>query len=179
MTQGYLLVEYLAEGRLRLGRALAQKAQADRFDTTPSEASPSAADAVTKTVDENTVAAARMHSAESSQDIAKRLLIAFGGSGPLHATRVARCAGVQRVLIPTGPGAGSALGFLHAPVSFETIRSCYMTLSDFHAAPINKVFREMQSEAEQVVRTDASDAALLARCVAIVRYKGQRHEIDI
>jgi hypothetical protein len=58
-----------------------------------------------------------------------RTMIAFGGNGPLHATRVARRAGVSRIVIPRDPGVGSAVGFLHAPVSFEIVRSRYATLA--------------------------------------------------
>ena len=35
-------------------------------------------------------AAGRMHAVESGKDLGARLMIAFGGNGPLHATRVAR-----------------------------------------------------------------------------------------
>ena len=45
-------------------------------------------------VDENMAAAARMHAVESGKDLGRRTMIAFGGNGPLHATRLARRAGL-------------------------------------------------------------------------------------
>ena len=55
-----------------------------------------AAHGVSEIVDENMAAAGRMHAVESGKDLGTRLMIAFGGNGPLHATRVARRAGIHR-----------------------------------------------------------------------------------
>ena len=87
-----------------------------------------AADGVSRIVDENMSSAGRIHAVESGKDLESRTMIAFGGNGPLHATRVARSAGVRRIVVPANPGAGSALGFLFAPVSFEIVRSHYSFL---------------------------------------------------
>ena len=48
-----------------------------------------AAFAVSEIVDESMASAGRMHAVESGKDLSNRLMIAFGGNGPLHATRVA------------------------------------------------------------------------------------------
>jgi N-methylhydantoinase A len=95
---------------------------------------------VSEIVDENMAAAGRMHAVESGKDLAARVMIAFGGNGPLHATRVARRAQVDRIVVPRNPGVGSALGFLYAPVSFETIRSRYATLETLDVAGLNAFF---------------------------------------
>jgi N-methylhydantoinase A len=54
-------------------------------------------------------------------------MIAFGGNGPLHATRVARRAQVSHP-DPARSRGRIGGGFLFAPVSFEIIRSRYATL---------------------------------------------------
>jgi hypothetical protein len=82
-----------------------------------------------------------MHAVESGKDLVPRTMIAFGGNGPLHATRVARRAGVRRIVIPNDPGVGSAVGFLHAPVSFEIVRSRYATLDALDIPGLNAFFR--------------------------------------
>ena len=106
-------------------------------------------------------------------------MIAFGGNGPLHATRVARRAQVDRVLIPRDPGVGSAVGFLLAPVSFEIIRSRYETLTSLDTGGLNKFFDAMLSEAEAVVLAGAPHGELLQRRTAFMRYHGQGHEVEI
>jgi N-methylhydantoinase A len=116
---------------------------------------------------------------ESGKDLTDRTMIAFGGNGPIHATRVARRAGVGRILIPPDPGVGSAMGFLYAPVSFEIVRSCYTTLDGLDPGPINGLFAAMIGEAEDVVRAGASEGELVRRRSAFMRYHGQGHEIEI
>ena len=106
-------------------------------------------------------------------------MIAFGGNGPLHATRVARRAQVDQILIPRDPGVGSAVGFLYAPVSFEIIRSRYSTLEGLDVAGLVAFFAQMQAEAEAVVHAGAPGQPLRHRRVAFMRYHGQGHEIEI
>lgn len=138
-----------------------------------------AAFGVSEIVDENMAGAARMHAVESGKDLGARVMIAFGGNGPLHATRVARRAQVDRILIPRNPGVGSAVGFLYAPVSFEIIRSRYVTLETLDPVRITALFDEMIVEAEAVVRAGASEGRLARRRLAFMRYHGQGHEIEI
>ena len=124
-------------------------------------------------------AAGRMHAVESGKDLSARLMIAFGGNGPLHATRVARRAHVNRILIPRDPGVGSAVGFLFAPVSFEIIRSRYATLETLDLDGLNTFFDAMIEEAQAVVRAGAPQGRLTRRRHAFMRYHGQGHEIEI
>ena len=120
-----------------------------------------------------------MHAVESGKDLTARLMIAFGGNGPLHATRVARRAQVDRILIPRDPGVGSAVGFLYAPVSFEIVRSRYAMLETLDLDGLNAFFAEMIAEAETVVRAGAPTGDLIRRRQAFMRYQGQGHEIDV
>jgi N-methylhydantoinase A len=46
-------------------------------------------------------------------------LVAFGGSGPVHATSIARELGIKQVLIPPNPGVFSAVGLLRARLEFH------------------------------------------------------------
>jgi N-methylhydantoinase A len=120
-----------------------------------------------------------MHAVESGKDLGQRAMIAFGGNGPLHATRVARRAGIRKIIVPPDPGVGSAVGFLFAPVSFEIVRSRYALLDELDVADINKLFDALISEAIQVVRQGAREAELVCRRTAFMRYRGQGHEIEI
>jgi len=123
--------------------------------------------------------AGRMHAVESGKDLNTRLMIAFGGNGPLHATRVARRAQVDRIVIPRDPGVGSAVGFLFAPVSFEIVRSRYATLAALDVEGLNAFFEDMMSEAQSVVRAGVPDGPLSQRRAGFMRYHGQGHEIEI
>lgn len=179
VVQGFIEPARFAEGRLRIdlnaATAVLTKDVGDKLGLT----APTAASGVSEIVDENMASAARMQAVESGKDLGARVMIAFGGNGPLHATRVARRAGVTRILIPRDPGVGSAVGFLHAPVSFAIIRSRYATLNDLDIDDLNAFFDVMHTEATEVVRAGAPSAKLITRRQAFLRYHGQGHEIEI
>jgi N-methylhydantoinase A len=128
-------------------------------------------------VDETMANAARVHAIERGKVIADHTIIAFGGAAPLHAARLAEKLGIARIIVPTDAGVGSAVGFLRAPISYEVVRSRYMTLRDFDAERANALLDAMQAEAYGVVRDGAGDRPLAERRIAYMRYRGQGHEI--
>ena len=179
IAMGLIEPSRFAEGRLTINRNAAATAIDDEIAKPLEIDAQGAAFAISEIVDENMASAGRMHAVESGKDISSRLMIAFGGNGPLHATRVARRAQVGRILIPNNPGVGSAVGFLYAPVSFEIIRSRYTTLDDLDPIAINAFLNDLETEAVTVVRSGAAIGDLGTRRVAFMRYHGQGHEIEI
>ena len=176
---GLISPELFAEGRLVVDAVLAEQALLTDVGEPLGYPADAAANGVSQIVDENMASAARMHAVESGKDLGQRVMVAFGGNGPLHATRVARRAGVRRILIPPDPGVGSAVGFLFAPVSFEIVRSHYCLLEDMDMAAINELFEQLIEDASEVVRAGAPGQALSVQRRAFVRYRGQGHEIEI
>ena len=92
---------------------------------------------VVEMVDENMANAARVHAIESGKGYDGRTLIAFGGGGPVHGYRVAEKVGIRRMLVPSGAGVGSAIGFLRAPVAYEVVKCLYQRFATFDAAAVN------------------------------------------
>jgi N-methylhydantoinase A len=134
---------------------------------------------IVEVVDENMANAARVHAIESGKTYEGRTLIAFGGGGPVHACRIAEKVGIRRVLIPSGAGVGSAIGFLRAPVGYEVVRSLYQRLSTFDTDAVNALFASMYDEARAVVDQAGSGDALIETRIAYMRYVGQGHEIPV
>ena len=135
--------------------------------------------ALAEIVDENMANAARVHAIEWGKDITARSMIAFGGAAPLHAARLAEKLNIDTVVVPTGAGVGSAIGFLRAPISYDVVRSRHLLLSEFNADSVNALLREMAEEARAIVSTGAGDAELTESRVAYMRYVGQGHEIMV
>jgi N-methylhydantoinase A len=135
---------------------------------------------IVEMVDENMANAAREHAAERGMEIGgERTMIAFGGSAPLHAARLAVKLGIDRVIIPVDAGVASAVGFLRAPVAYEILRSKPCRLGEFDAASVDALLGQMSEEATAFVRAGAPNAALGVRRRAFMRYLGQRHEIIV
>ncbi|WP_409934987.1 hydantoinase/oxoprolinase family protein [Novosphingobium sp. 9] len=132
---------------------------------------------VSEIVDETMASAARVHAVEQGMTLDERALIAFGGAAPLHAVSFAEKLGIGRVIVPSGAGVGSAVGFLRAPVSYEVARSLTMHLDHADIARLNALLDEMAGEARALVSTGAPGAAQTEKRVCLARYQGQGYEI--
>ncbi len=166
-------------GRIPLDTEAARHALQEEIGSRLDLAVELAALGVSEIVDETMASAARVHAVESGKEASTRTLVAFGGGGPLHATRVAEKIGIDRVLIPTSAGVGSAVGFLQAPVAYEIIRSHHGLLSSIDLEATNAVLTEMSDEAARVVEAAASSQLLEEKRIAYMRYFGQGHEIAV
>lgn len=134
---------------------------------------------ISEVVDENMSNAARMHAVESGKELSEFTMIAFGGAAPLHAARLCEKLAISELLIPSGAGVGSAIGFLRAPFGFESVRSAYSRLSRFDADVVNQTIQSLADEATSFVRTGAPDAELDLECTAYMRYVGQGWEVPV
>lgn len=138
-----------------------------------------AAYGLSEVVDENMANAARVHAVENGEDLSEYTMIAFGGAAPLHAARLCEKLGVDRLLVPSGAGVGSAIGFLRAPSSFEANRSVYMRLSAFDADHIRHLLGELETESTRFVRGCDATSDIEHEFKVYMRYTGQGWEIPV
>ena len=171
--------ELFAGGAIGLDRGRAEKAVGSRVGSQLGLDARLAALGVSEMVDENMSNAARTHAIEWGKGLAGRTVIAFGGSAPIHAARLADKLELDRFLVPGDAGVGSAVGFLLAPISYEVVRSRYMRLSRFDPGLVREVLAGMRSEAAAVVGEGAPGVATTERAHAYMRYVGQGHEIGV
>jgi N-methylhydantoinase A len=170
---------HFAGGTIKLDTAAAHDALTSRVGGKLGLAAEMAALGVIEMVDENMANAARVHAIESGKTYEGRTLIAFGGGGPVHACRVAEKVGIKHVLVPSGAGVGSAIGFLRAPVGYEVVRSLYQRFSTFDVAAVNTLLADMEAEALEVVEQGSFGAPIAQNRIAYMRYVGQGHEIPV
>ena len=171
--------ERFAGGAIGLDRHRAEEAIGGRVGAKLGLGAQVAALGVSEMVDENMSNAARTHAIEWGKGLAGRTVVAFGGSAPLHAARLADKLELDRFLVPVDAGVGSAVGFLLAPISYEVVRSRYMRLSRFDPALVREVLAGMREEAAAVVGEGAPGVVTSERAHAYMRYVGQGHEIGV
>ncbi len=179
LTLGRYDPELFAGGNLRLHPEPARDALAAAVGGRLGLSAEMAALGVVEMVDENMSNAARVHAIESAKGFGGRTIIAFGGGGPVHGYRVAEKIGVKRLLVPSGAGVGSAIGFLRAPVAYEVVKSLYQRFATFDVAAVNALLASMAAEAARVVAEGSFDAPTTEGRIAYMRYVGQGHEIAV
>ena len=177
---GNLNPEYFGGGKITLNLDLAEKAVSQKVAGMLELDKHWASLGILETVDENMANAAKVHAVERGRVLNRHAMIAFGGGAPLHACRIARKLGIERVIIPKGAGVGSALGFLRAPMSFEVVRSYKTQFSHFELEQVNRILEEMSREAHSMnLQQNAGSEETVEERKVDVRYLGQGHELTI
>ncbi|MBE9606043.1 hydantoinase B/oxoprolinase family protein [Acetobacteraceae bacterium H6797] len=180
LVLGYYDPGFFLGGRMTLDLPGARKA-VDTVAAPLNLSTEEAAWGIHKVVVESMAAAARVHLVEKGKDPRRYAMVGFGGAGPAHATDVARALGVTEVIIPPASGAASALGFLAAPLSFESVRSLPVEFAPgFDAARVNAVFAEIEAEGRKhLLAAGVKPEEIKVERSADMRLVGQMHDISV
>jgi N-methylhydantoinase A len=170
---GYLSPDRFAGGSMKLDHAAAENALrkvAEPLGLTVTEA----AWGVHAIVNLNMELATRVVSIERGHDPRRLALVATGGSGPVHACRLAMALGLPRVILPAAAGVASAIGLLDAEPRFDVSRTYLTNLVTVDWSRVDEIFQEMEAEALPMVE----DQTAVVREVDL-RYVGQGYELTI
>jgi N-methylhydantoinase A len=180
LVLGYLNPEALVGGALRVDRDRARAAIDKRIAEPLGLATLAAAHGIHVVANSNMVRAIKSVSVERGRDPADFVLMAFGGSGPVHAADLARALGIRRVLVPPAPGLFSAFGLLRAEVEHHAARTVLAASDAADPAAIEAVLAAMRAELVGRAREEGFPEAAVA-CAAFVdlRYAGQSSELTV
>jgi N-methylhydantoinase A len=139
-----------------------------------------AAAGIHEVINDDVARAFRMHAAERGVDYRRCTMIAFGGSGPAHAIRIARKLRIPRVVLARGAGVFSALGLLASPLAFEVARSRPAMVQSLSPGWRGEQLDPLVAEAKApLLAAGAEPSAIEVRCRLDMRYAGQGHEIEV
>lgn len=131
---------------------------------------------VLEVVDAHMERALRSVSVEEGADPRQSALVAFGGAGGLHASRLARRLGITRVLVPPHSGVFSALGLLLATPRADAVRTVMLEQADDHLASlVESVAAEARSGFAAMFHHEPEQVDVAAD----MRYVGQSHELGV
>ena len=115
---------------------------------------------------------------ERGRDPRDFTLVAFGGSGPVHAVDVARALDIRRVLVPVSPGVFTAVGMLASDVEHHFVRAAGGLLAGRPLGPVNARLDEMVADAlATLAREGYSREQVRLQAQADLRYAGQSSEL--
>ncbi len=108
-------------------------------------------------------------------------LMAFGGSGPLHAAEMARSLGIRQIIVPASPGVFSALGLLEALPEYGFSRTMITDPINEGGDKIINAFNELESSSIERLRSEDLGQDVIGSWsrTADLRYRGQAYELTV
>jgi len=131
---------------------------------------------ILEVVDSHMEHALRSVSVAEGADPREAALVAFGGAGGLHASRLARRLGMRTVLVPPLSGVFSALGLLLAAPRTDIARTLMASEGEGDLAATR---RQLETEVAGSYRDTFGRDPVRVRTGADVRYAGQSHELEV
>lgn len=124
--------------------------------------------------------ALRIVSIERGRDPRDYAMVAFGGAGPLHATRLARQVGIRQVVIPYGAGVGSAVGLLRARPKVDASVTRVVEIDGQCLPVVASIFTELRERVLTQLRTlGPAPESVRWQSAVYMRYRGQGHDLRV
>ena len=177
---GYIRPGELADGEVSINIEAAQRAIYDHIATPLGMDLLEAAEGIHRIANARTMRALRAVSTERGRDPREFVLMAFGGSGPIHAAGLAKELLIRQVIVPPLPGLFSTLGLLFSGVEHHDVRSCLLSGEMLNAGALEGIKAEMQRNMLAQFETEGYSAdQVTLSCSVDIRFKGQASEIRI
>src|SRR5215467_11507507 len=175
---GFLNPDYFLGGAQKVDIAAAQKALLRCVGEPLRMGILEAAAGIRRIVDIRMADEVRVFAAKRGVDLTAFTLLPFGGAGAVHAAAVAEELGMTRILVPSRPGAFSALGLLCTDVVHDYLRSELRPLSQIDADHAEAMFAGLETKARDDIQTEGLDAARAHYSRELdLRYAGQGYEL--
>jgi len=136
------------------------------------------ASGIIQVANSNMERAIRVISVEKGYDLRDFVLIAYGGSGGLHATALAKDLNLPIVVLPRYSGVFSAIGLLSADIKQDYSLTRIQKTKDVAEKELENSFKEMENKARSKLESEGFKEVLINRSVDM-RYVGQSFELNI
>jgi N-methylhydantoinase A len=173
IVAGRINPSQLLGGHLKLHHDLAVRAirgLSSKLGTSVDKATES----ILRIVNSNMSKALSLVSLERGRDPREFTLIAFGGSGPIHACDLAEELGIRRILVPLHPGLFSAFGLLTAELSRTFTRPILKQTTK----NIEPAFTQLREQTRKSLNQEGFTTYQTIEQVDL-RYEGQAYEMTV
>ncbi|MEO6623836.1 MAG: hydantoinase/oxoprolinase family protein, partial [Burkholderiaceae bacterium] len=177
---GFLNRSHLLDGAMPIDSAAAQAEIASAIASPLKLAVHEAAYGIHQVANATMVRAVQAVTSEIGRAPSDFTMIAFGGSGPVHAASLALHAGIAHIVVPPASGVFSAFGLLFTRIEHRLVRTCSANASQVDAGKLNTLADELRHEADELMAAEGiaigdSEAHFLLD----LRYHGQSSELGI
>jgi 5-oxoprolinase (ATP-hydrolysing) len=180
LVLGYLDASNFLGGRTRLHAAVAEQAITDHVGGRLGLPAVEAAAGIHRVVSANIAEGIRLASVKRGIDPRGFAIVAFGGAAGLHAVRVARQLGVERVYLPAAAPVLSALGMLSTDLQYDFSRSFPASLSSIDLGAVRGILQNMEAEGRRRLATQGFEGdAVAVRFTSDMRYLDQIYEVPV
>lgn len=152
-----------------------------------------AAYGIYRLVNTNMADATKVVSVERGHDPREFALVAAGGAGALHGSRIAAIVGIPTVIVPKTASVFCALGMLESDLKHDYVRTTlapalcsgasagvWAPLAALDLAELNRVLDEMEAEARRTLAAEGIPPERVAVERGLdLRYLGQHHEVPV
>ncbi len=172
--------DYFLGGEVHLDVEAAWRAVDDRIGRPLGMTTLEAAWGILQVANATMIRAIKLVSVERGYDPRDFALIAFGGAGPLHATRLAEELEIPVVIVPRFPGNTSALGLVVADMRYDYVATRIQCIDDVDPAMSEATFQELEAQARNRLSRESIpvDCQHISRSCDL-RYFGQAHELNV
>ncbi len=172
---GYIPAGAVADGQITISVELAEEAIRRVAEPLGLDVL-AAASGIHRIANARMTRALRSVSSEKGRDPRDFAIVAYGGSGPIHAVGLAEDLGVRTVVVPAVAGLFSAVGLLFARPEFHEVRTCHLDVDACDPAAVAALFAEMDS---QLAPTLEGRSGVEWSRSADLRYGGQSWEVEV
>jgi N-methylhydantoinase A len=177
---GYISPDGLLGGRIRLDREAAHAAIEASVATPLGISVDDAVAALLRLVNHNMANQLRMVSIGRGYDVRDFVLVAYGGSGPLHASAMIAEIGIRRALVPRGNASVfCAVGGVVSDIRESRAQGYFVRSSLVDLVDLARAIASLVERADAAMSANARAFERLVECALEMRYRGQTHEVAV
>ena len=177
---GYLNPEGIAGGEISISHSLAERAIVDNLSKPLKLNLESTAYGMHLIANSQMMGAIRSVTTQRGRDVRDFTLIAFGGSGPVHASSLAKEMGIPNVVVPNSPGVFSAFGLTKTDITLEKNKIFYEDIDCINGEFLLDSIKSLREELLQMLSVNEKKLKKITyELEADLHYLGQRHDLTV
>jgi N-methylhydantoinase A len=131
-------------------------------------------------VNNNMADATRVVSVEKGHDPRDFALVAAGGAGALHGSKIAEIVGIPKVIVPKTASVFCAMGMLESDLKHDYVRTMWKPVDSLDLSEVNQAFDVMEDEARKTLLIEGlTEEQIHIERGFDLRYMGQHHEVPV